>query len=55
MNKYKAAFETIEARIMAGLEVSKADAKFYKSFLSSIKNTKAGNAGKRKPTKTGAQ
>jgi hypothetical protein len=51
--KMKMDFEHIENRIMSGLYVCNSDMKFYKSYLASIKNTKAGNAGKRKSIKTG--
>ena len=49
----KADFEHIESRIMNALYVNISDRKFYQSYLASIKNTNAGNAGRRKLVKTG--
>ena len=51
--KMKSDFEHIENRIMNGLYVCVSDRKFYASYLVSIKNTNAANAGKRKAIKTG--
>jgi len=51
--RMKQTFETIEKQIMAGDEVNRTDRAFYSSYLASIKGTNAGNAGKRKQTRTG--
>lgn len=46
-------FLLIEARIMDGKTISQSDRKFYNSYLSVLKNTKAGNSGKRKEKRAG--